>query len=96
MSAKYINTVGHVNYVNIVQFQKSIRILLDFLSGLGLQKNVFHDSHFSISTGSFIKVLITLQTIIPGFFGPARAGPLYEIRIWEAYAFLRDECINWV
>ena len=64
MSAKDINTVGHVHYVNIVQFQKSIRILLDFLSGLGLQKNVFHDRHLSISTGSFIKVLITLQTII--------------------------------
>ena len=28
--------------------------------------------------------------------GPTRAGPFYEIRIWEAYAFLRDECINWV
>ena len=26
-------------------------------------------------------------------YGPARAGPLYEIRIWEVYAFLRDECI---
>ena len=29
------------------------------------------------------------------YYGPARAGPLYEIRIREAYAFLRDECINW-
>ena len=29
-------------------------------------------------------------------YGPARAGPFYEIRIWEAHAFLRDECINWV
>ena len=27
-------------------------------------------------------------------YGPARAGPLYEIRIWEAYAFLRDEFDN--
>ena len=29
------------------------------------------------------------------YYGPARAGPLYEIRIWEVYAFLRDECIFW-
>ena len=33
---------------------------------------------------------------IETYYGPARADPLYEIRIWEAYAFLRDECINWV
>ena len=26
------------------------------------------------------------------YYGPARAGPFYEIRIREAYAFLRDEC----
>lgn len=50
MSAKDNNTAGHANYVNIVQFQICIRILLDFLSGLVLQKNVLHESHYIIST----------------------------------------------
>ena len=36
-----------------------------------------------------------LQNKIYINYGPVRAGPLYEIRIWEAYAFLRDECIFW-
>ena len=33
------------------------------------------------------------QTVSCRHYGPARAGPLYEIRIWEVYAFLRDECV---
>ena len=58
----------------------------------------------SIEIGITIKVSYRWKRIcnqsdktawIFGNYGPARAGPLYEIRIWEAYAFLRDECIFW-
>ena len=58
--------------------------------------HLIHIIHVKISKGSEGSDTWSLRMIFYpstySFYGPARASPL----IWEAYAFLRDECLNWV
>ena len=90
----------HQKLLTSMCVQKSHASCIYYTQALKIIYSIQFSSEIQMS-GQLDLLQIVFQFILVFFnyfyyYGPARAGPLYEIRIGEAYAFLRDECIIWV